>query len=218
MSTMQAIHDRARAHGPAPLEVILLPAAGTGPDDFVQAGFAAAARERGLAVDLTFAPLEFAHVTDRSAVERVLGEFVHPARARGSAVWLGGISLGGYVALCCAERDPGPLAGLCLFAPYLGSFLVTSEIARTGLAGWTCAPQAGEDDEERRIWRFLRDRRGSPPLHLGLGREDRFGERHRLLASALPAHELDTVPGGHDWPTWRRLWDNFLDARLAHLR
>ncbi len=216
MNPVEPIHDRAFGDRPAPLAVILLPAAGTGPADFVEAGFARAARERGIAIDLTFAPLQFAHVTDRSVVERVRREFLGPARARGSAVWLGGISLGGYVALCCAERDPEALAGLCLFAPYLGSYLVTSEIARTGLAGWQSTPAPQEDDDERRIWRFLRDRRRTPPLHLGLGREDRFGERHRLLAAALPAHEVDTVPGGHDWPTWRRLWDNFLDARLAH--
>ena len=54
-----------------------------------------------------------------------------------------------------------------------------------------------------------------PPLHLGLGREDRFAERHRVLAAALEPGEVDTVPGGHDWPTWRRLWDNFLDVRLV---
>jgi len=23
------------------------------------------------------------------------------------------------------------------------------------------------------------------------------------------------VPGGHDWPTWGRLWERFLDLRLA---
>jgi len=36
-----------------------------------------------------------------------------------------------------------------------------------------------------------------------------------LLAAALPPSSVDIVPGGHDWPTWRALWDRFLDARLA---
>ena len=49
---------------------------------------------------------------------------MRPALARGSTLWLGGISLGGYVALCCAEADPRGIAGLCLMAPYLGSYLV----------------------------------------------------------------------------------------------
>jgi pimeloyl-ACP methyl ester carboxylesterase len=212
---MNAVHANAHADRHAPVSVVMLPAAHTGPEDFVRAGFVQAVHERGLQIDVTFAPLEFAHVTDRSVVERVTREYIGPARARGAALWLGGISLGGYVALCCAERDPQALTGLCLFAPYLGSYLVTGEIGRAGLAAWP-ATGIDEDDEERRLWRFLKTRTPQAPrMHLGLGREDRFGDRHQLLAAALQPDEVDTVPGGHDWPTWRRLWDNFLDARLV---
>ncbi|HEY6823815.1 MAG TPA: hypothetical protein VI195_05205, partial [Steroidobacteraceae bacterium] len=50
---------------------------------------------------------------------------------------------------------------------------------------------------------------------LGLGREDRFGRRQELLAAALSPANVDTVPGGHDWATWRTLWDRFLEVRLA---
>jgi pimeloyl-ACP methyl ester carboxylesterase len=202
----------------APVSVVLLPAAHTGPEDFVRAGFGAAVRERALDVDLTFAALEFGHVTDRSVVERIRAEHLLPARARGATLWLGGISLGGYVALCCAERYRQAIAGLCLMAPYLGSYLVTSEIARAGLGAWNCE-NLSADDEERRVWHFLKTRTpGAPQMHLGLGREDRFRDRHELLAAELAPGEVDTVAGGHDWPTWRRLWDNFLDARLTPRR
>jgi len=215
---MHVLELRARPDRHAPLAVVMLPAAYTVAEDFVHAGFDAAVRARGLAIDLTFASLDFAHVTDRSVVERVRTQLLAPAHARGAAVWLGGISLGGYVALCCAARASAELAGLCLFAPYLGSYLVTSEVARAGLAHWPLAEPAPEDDE-RGVWQFLKERRArGVPLHLGLGREDRFAERHRLLAEALDPAEVDTVPGGHDWPTWRRLWDNFLDARIATQR
>ena len=195
-------------------EVVLLPPAYSAPEDFVAAGFAEAVRARRLDLDLSFVALELHDVSDRTLVASVREEFIAPARARGTPVWLGGISLGGYLALCCAEAEPGALAGVALFAPYLGSYLITAEIARAGLAAWT-EPEDAADDEERRIWRFLRNRRDQPPLHLGLGREDRFAERHRLLAAALAPGDVDTVAGGHDWPTWRRLWDNFLDARLG---
>jgi pimeloyl-ACP methyl ester carboxylesterase len=215
---MPNVREPAHAGRTAPIEVVLLPAAYSGPEDFLAAGFAEAVRARRLNVDVTFAALEFGHVTDRSVARRVHDELIAPARARGSAVWLGGISLGGYVALCCAEREPQALAGLCLIAPYLGSHIVTSEIARTGLDAWPSA-QLAEDDDERRLWRFIKTRDAQAlPIHLGLGREDRFGERHRLLAAVLGAHEVDTVPGAHDWPTWRQLWDNFLDARIAPKR
>lgn len=214
---MQRIYQPAVEGACAPLEIILLPAAYTGPEDFVRAGFSDAVRARRLNVDVTFAAMEFGHITDRSVVARVHEELLAPALTRGCAVWLGGISLGGYVALCCAAEAPGALAGLCLFAPYLGSHLVTSGIAAAGLAAWS-GTQAAEDDDERRLWRFIQRRaaaKDGPPIHLGLGREDRFGPRHRLLAAALDPAEVDIIAGGHDWPTWRRLWENFLDARIA---
>ena len=211
---MQTLRVPATPGRRAALEVVLLPAAYSAPEDFVKAGFVEAVRARGLNLDLSFVPLELSDVTDRTIVATVLEELIAPAREHGTTVWLGGISLGGYLALCCAERAPGAIAGLALFAPYLGSYLITGEIARAGLKSWTCA--AGDEaDEERRIWRFLKHREAQPPLHLGLGREDRFAERHRVLAAALEPGEVDTVPGGHDWPTWRRLWDNFLDVRLV---
>jgi pimeloyl-ACP methyl ester carboxylesterase len=198
----------------AATEVVLLPPAYSAPEDFVEAGFAEAVRARRLDLDLSFVAPELHDVTDRTLIAAVREEFIAPARVQGTPLWLGGVSLGAYLALCCAEREPAALAGVALFAPYLGSYLITGEIARAGLAAWT-EPEGAEDDEERRIWRFLKNRRSQPWIHLGLGREDRFAERQRVLAAALEPGEVDTVSGGHDWPTWRRLWDNFLDARLA---
>jgi len=55
-------------------------------------------------------------------------------------------------------------------------------------------------------------------VHLGFGSEDRFADGHRMLAAALPPEMVQVVPGGHDWPVWRQLWDNFLDTRLGALR
>lgn len=213
---MRSLQVRAHGERRAPVQVVMLPAAYSGPEDFVTAGFAQAVRRRGLDVDLTFVALEVSHVTDRSVVARVHEQVIAPLRPHSSELWLGGISLGGYVALCCAEAAPQGLAGLCLFAPYLGSHIITSEVGRAGLRAWPCADLA-EDDDERRVWRFIQRRAAAKvPIHLGLGREDRFLARHQLLAASLEPAEVDTVPGGHDWPTWSRLWENFLDARLTH--
>ena len=48
-----------------------------------------------------------------------------------------------------------------------------------------------------------------------------FGEQVRLSgvnsinwAAALTPDSVDVVPGGHEWPAWLRLWENFLDARF----
>jgi pimeloyl-ACP methyl ester carboxylesterase len=195
--------------------VLLLPPAYSQPEDFLRAGFADAVRARSLDLDLDLIEARLHSVTDRSVLAEVARRIVAARTASCVTVWLGGISLGAYLALACAERHAREIDGLCLFAPYLGSHIVTQEIERAGgVAGWDVA-QIADDDEERRIWRFLKSAvRGPLPIHLGLGREDRFGARHRTLAAALEAPNVDVVPGGHEWPVWRTLWERFLDARI----
>jgi pimeloyl-ACP methyl ester carboxylesterase len=212
---MTVLHHAAEEGRSAPVCLIMLPAAFAVPEDFVEQGFVHAVRARALAIDLVFAGLELEHVTDRSMLARLREHTILPARARGCAVWLGGISLGAYLALCLAELHPGELAGLCLFAPYLGSRIVAAEVERAGLGAWASAALR-PDDEEGRVWRFICSLRGGPlPVYLGLGREDRFARRHRLMAAALAPQDVDVIPGGHDWPTWRRLWERFLETRFA---
>jgi len=214
----QTILAPAREGQRAPLRIAMLPAAYTGPEDFVREGFVAAVRERELDIDLIFAAPDLLELSERGVVARLHEELVAPARKVRAALWLGGISLGGYLALCCAEGYGAELSGLCLFAPYLGSHIITGEIARApGLDVW----QPGDltdDDYERRIWRFVKMGAGGLPIHLGLARDDRFLDRHRLLAAALDPSSIDIIEGSHDWPTWRRLWENFLDARFAYSR
>jgi pimeloyl-ACP methyl ester carboxylesterase len=214
---MPTIFVPARDGHEAAVRVLLLPPAYADPDDFLRAGFERAVRKRGLALDLVFAPLELAHVTDRSIIARLHEAVLQPARQARCSLWLGGVSLGGFVALRCAEQYSQQLAGLCLFAPYLGSYIMTGEIERArGAHAWEPG-EPSEDDDERRVWRFIKTRAARFPIHLGMAHADRFADRHAVLAAALPAGDVDRVDGGHDWPTWRRLWDNFLDARFAGL-
>ncbi len=202
----------------AATQVILLPAAYTGPEDFLRAGFASATRNRGLALDLAFADLNLAHLSDRTILRRLRHEIVLPARALGCrSIWMCGISLGGFIALAYAQRYPGEVDGLCLLAPYLGNRIVTGEIAAAGgVASW----EPGElavDDDERRIWRFIKTHGMNPvALNLGFGSEDRFADSHRMMAAALPQESVAILPGGHDWPVWRQLWENFLDGRFGN--
>jgi pimeloyl-ACP methyl ester carboxylesterase len=200
----------------APTRVLLLPAAYTEPEDFLREGFVQAARERVLPVDLVFVELKLQHLTDRTILRRLRHELILPARALGCrSIWLGGISLGGFVAIAYAERYPQEIDALCLFAPYLGNHIVVGEIERAkGVDGWMPG-EVADDDDERRIWRFIKEQRSRPsPLYLGFGSNDRFAPSHRLMAAALAPENVDVVPGGHEWPAWRRLWDNFLDTRF----
>ena len=214
---MHAILEPMETGVVASTRVLLLPAAYTTPEDLVREGFVQAARERSLPLDLVFVELKLQQLTDRTILRRLRHEVVLPARALGCrSLWLGGISLGGFVALAYAERYPQEIDGLCLLAPYLGNHMVISEIQRAnGVAEWTPGYLA-EDDDERRIWRFIKERCAWPaPIHLGFGRDDRFAASHRLMAAALTPESVDTVPGGHEWPAWRHLWENFLDTRFV---
>jgi pimeloyl-ACP methyl ester carboxylesterase len=204
----------------APMRMVWLPGVFQGPDDFLRAGFDSAARKRGLAIDLQFVQLELEHVGDRSVIEKLSRDIVAPARAAGCrSIWLAGISLGGFFALDYAATRAGECDGLCVFAPYLGNRQLIAEIAAApGLIAWDPGPLA-QSDEERRIWRFIRDRCEQPgsasrPLYLGFGRQDRFAQGHALMAEVLASDMVDVAEGGHDWPTWCTLWERFLTSKF----
>jgi pimeloyl-ACP methyl ester carboxylesterase len=212
---MRSICVPALSTAAAPMRMVWLPGAYHGARDFLAAGFPEAVRTRRIALDLSFVDLELAHVGDRSVLQRMRSDLVLPARAAGVSIWMGGISLGGLFALNYAATYPDELDGLCLLAPYLGNRILSTEIADAGgLAAWQPGELA-ETDEERRIWRYIKSRRAhSRPLYLGFGQADRFAGAHALLAAALPADSVDVIAGGHEWSTWSRLWENFLDSRF----
>ena len=196
--------------------MVWLPGAYQGAKDFLEAGFAHAVQTRRIALDLVFVDLELEYLDDRRALRQLRSDIILPAVKAGVSIRLGGISLGGLFALDYAASHAEDIDGLCLLAPYLGSRILTAEIARApGLAAWQPGTLA-ETDEERRIWGYIKSRQtDARPLYLGFGQDDRFSEAHRLLAATLSAADVDEIPGGHDWPTWSRLWENYLDSHLV---
>jgi pimeloyl-ACP methyl ester carboxylesterase len=212
---MRSIFCAAVAGTRAPTQMIWLPGAYHSAQDFVDQGFARAAAQRQVALDLLFVDLQMRHLDDRDVFQRLRSEIVLPARDSGAAVWLAGISLGGMVALDYASSHSGELDGLCLLAPYLGNRMLINEIAATsGLAGWQPGELA-ESDAERRIWRYIKTRVDSAKLFLGYGREDRFSAAHDLLAATLAADWVEVIAGGHEWGTWLTLWEKFLDSHFT---
>ena len=212
---MHSILKEASPGTVAPSLMIWLPGAYHSAQHFLDAGFPEAVSARRIALDLKFVDLRMQHLDDREALIRLRSEIVLPAIRSGTSVWLAGISLGGMLVLDLASSYPDELAGLCLLAPYLGNRMLLKEIAAAdGLAAWDSADLA-EADTERRIWRHLQVGGGSRPVYLGYGQEDRFAAAHRLLARELPAEAVDIIGGGHDWRTWTKLWENFLDSRFT---
>jgi pimeloyl-ACP methyl ester carboxylesterase len=198
--------------------LVLLPGAYSPPEEFEAAGFVDAARQARLAADIGIADAHLRYFTDKTAIQRLREDIVLPARARGvKDVWLVGISLGGFGALGYALRHPGEVSGVLAIAPYLGRrTLLRDIVAGGGPRLWReRALPEGPDDVETALWQWLSaPAPAGPPVWLAYGRDDRFADSHRLLSGLLPADRVDSVPGGHDWPPWRALWDRFLARGL----
>jgi pimeloyl-ACP methyl ester carboxylesterase len=209
--------DRACPATQAPVLLVLLPGAFMSPQELVEQGFVAAVRERGLAVDVAIANAHIGYAQDGSIGQRLHEDVILPARAWGyRRIWLAGISLGGFVALAYEVSFPGTIEGIFAIAPYLGRrTLLDRIVAAGGPAAWARQTPADETDIDARVWRWL----AAPPprapqVWLGVGREDRFADSHRVLAALLPADRVAVVPGDHDWPPWRTLWAQWLDRGL----
>jgi hypothetical protein len=216
--------------GRAETLVVMLPGAYSLPQEFIDEGYVRALRERGVAADVLIADAHLGYFNDRSVLRRLRDDVIAPARAQGyRRLWLVGISLGGFGALAYASvhgRDAAVgVDGVLAVAPYLGSRRQQGDmLAAGGPLAWTrsiaateqpalepVSPEAGE----RALWRWLATPPAdAPPVHLGYGRDDRLADGHRLLASVLPADRVITVPGGHDWPPWRAIWQQWLQRGL----
>lgn len=196
--------------------LVMLPGAYSNLDEFVREGFIAAVQQNRLAVDVLRVEAHLGYYEKNSFVERLHEDVIAPAQARGyRAIWIAGISIGGFGGLIYAQERPGELAGVVALAPYLGEPAVAREVAGAGgLLRWTpsATPEATpRRANEIRLWQSLKgyaDPAASrlPPLYLGYGTADRFATSNGLLADVLPAGRIFRTEGGHDWAPWRRLW------------
>lgn len=192
--------------------LVLLPGAYMRPEDFRDAGFFAAVERRRAELDLVAVDLDLATISGGGALTALADQVLAPARAGYRRVWLGGISLGGLLALCQAADDPDSVDGLCLVAPYPGSRPTRRAIdAAGGLDAWQPDP-AQLADPEFRAWAWLR--RPDRPAFVGYGADDRFADGMAAIASRFPEAARRVRPGGHEWPVWQALWEDFLD--LGH--
>lgn len=208
------------ASGASRCLAVLLPGRLDEPEKFGDAGFARAVAERGLALDLVAVDAHLGYYRARTVVERLRADVIAPARAAGyDTIWIAGPSLGGLGGLLYLRDHPEDLAGVFAIAPYLGESAVIDEIERAGgPAAWRPPATVADGDIGRELWSWLgpwASREQAVPLHLGWGTSDAFDRSNRLLAGLLPADRVSTLPGGHDWRVWERLWEQFLDRAMA---
>lgn len=200
------------APGLAPHLMVMLPGVAMPPEAIFEAGFASAIERRGLPLDLLSVDIDGVGLGAVDRWDQLQREIIDPARARGARVWLGGISLGGMVAMAHLAARPGVAAGLCLLAPYPGSLPSVNVIERAGGAEHWRPSEDDLRDPELRVWQWLQKPPADLPVFIGHGREDRFAARIQRVAERFAPAARHTVAGGHDWRAWRALWERFLDA------
>ena len=196
----------------APQLLVMLPGVGMAAQAIFDAGFASAIERRGLALDLLAADVSGLGLDAVDTWDALQDEVLAPARGRGARVWLGGISLGGLVAMAHAAARPGAVDGLCLLAPYPGSRPSVNVVERAGGPDRWQPSEQDLRDPELRVWQWLQRPPVDLPVFIGHGSDDRFAERIQQVADRFPPTSRHIFSGGHDWAAWLPLWERFLDV------
>lgn len=161
--------------------------------------------------DVLLAAATYAYYRDGNVVERLHHDVVTPARRAGYArIWLAGASMGGMGALLYEREHPGTLAGVVLFAPFLGEEKLLAEIRRAGgVRHWqpgALPPEVNAANYQRQVWKHIREQPALPSrIWLACGTDDYLMSGARLLATMLPPGRFIEMPGSHDWRTWSRI-------------
>lgn len=215
---LDALYDLAPEPGPSRILLVMLPGAKGRAQDLVQWGFVRALRERNLPIDVVAVEAHLGYYLERSLSLHLTRDIIAPVRTENyQRIWLMGISLGGMGSLLYACEHPVDIEGVILLAPFLGARGTIAEVVRAGgLARWQPGAIKPDDDERRLLaWiKAYQPAATSPKLFLGYGTDDRFAAASKLLAERLPAAQVVTIPGGHDWATWLCLWQHLLDQGL----
>lgn len=193
--------------------ILLLPGRGDRAETFVETDFTEASV--GAGYDLVAVDAHVGYYAERTLLPRLHEDIVAAARQRGySEIWLLGVSLGGLGSVLYAADHPAAVDGIILLAPYLGDACIADRIqAAGGLKTWSGDAECAEDFELD-AWHWLQRNVASDATEiiLGYGTDDRLARGYRPLSDTLPASQVHTLPGGHDWTTWTDLWTRIGEA------
>jgi hypothetical protein len=202
--------------GPDRVLVLLLPTISGKGLGYETHGFIEAVRVKGFKADLKILDVNPIIYLKGRIIEVLKKELVDPAKASGyKKILLVGISLGGRGALLYVTQSSEDIDGVVVLAPFIGGSFITDAIEKAGgLQRWENCPLY-EWDYACDMWKLLKDYLSDPEKQgkviLGYGTEDGFANSNRLLSEQLPPENVFTVPGGHDWVTWKLLWIEVLD-------
>lgn len=196
--------------------VVFLPGRWSTVDEFEREGFFKIAAERWPAARLVAADLHLGYYKSRSSAKRVHEDIIAPARKSGvKTVRVVGVSMGGLGALIHDLEYPEDIDEIYLLSPFVGEEEVIAEIgAAGGVRKWDGEPKS-ERDFSRKLWRGLEtkwlEQGRRPEVRLACGTEDRLaGSNRQFAAGFLKKDEVLWIPGDHDWPAWRVLFEGMV--------
>ncbi len=213
-----AIYDIAPVESGEPIMLLMLPGAMNTPWHLKENGLIQSLRERNLPVDVLALDAHADLYLDRVGIEQLLHRTLDEARLHGyRRIWLLGISLGGSGAMICATQRAAEIEGMFLLAPFLGTRGIIAEVeASGGLASWQAGKIESRDHERALLEQIRCSQIGLdqfPVVYLGFGSEDRYRGASMLLLDRIPSHCAIVKSGGHDWETWKVLWNAMLDKQ-----
>ena len=215
---MASVFDQLPGGQRAKCLTVLLPGAGDTAQTFRDKGFVEAIQRSGASTDIVAANATLGYYLRGIAPERIEVDVIAPLRSRNyEQIWVMGISMGGFGAIHYTQLHPEHVDGMLVLAPYLGDKSLGDEIRNAGgLEKWTPDPPAPivEENYQRQMWSWLHGavKEKRPLIYIGYGDQDGLGPQDAVLSSALPQEQVFHTPGGHDWPPWRALLQQFLDS------
>jgi pimeloyl-ACP methyl ester carboxylesterase len=201
------------------LLVVFLPGNGDKPNAFERQGLLDALRKKGVSADVVGVNAHLGYYANGSIFRRLKEDVIDPAKAKGvDRIWLVGNSLGAYGSLAYLGRHPGDIAGVVLLGPFVGDRDAIEEVKKAGgLMYWEPGP-VEPADWKKSLLLLLKDYEqhpdAYPPVYLGFGKFDKFVISQRFLAELLPPDHVIELTGGHEWRTWMRIWERFLDKDI----
>ncbi len=183
---------------------------------FEDEGLVANVCDRSLPFDMVAPNAHFGYYWDRSLIQRMKEDVIAPAHAAGyDDIWLVGFSMGGLGALLYTLEHPEDVQGICLISPFLGYPGLLKKIkAAGGVRQWDPGTYDPEKQWQKMLWQWLKEgsaEKPNRPVFLGFGLKDPYVLGHTLLADILPEERVFTVPGGHDYESFKSLWRMFLE-------
>lgn len=213
---------------PRSCALVLLPGSFDHPRDFARHDFGNVLKTRYPELHIVAVDAHMGYYRNRSVVQRLQEDVVGPLKEQGYRVWMAGISLGGLGSLLYAQQTAEPrlaLDGLITIAPFLGSDALISELQDAGGASSWVPPDPLPELKGRKtvgysLWPWLADwyrtrqqpDSSTPDIVLAYGLHDSFAPAGELLADLLPTDRVFVQSGGHDWKTWRHLWQEVVQA------